>query len=105
MPSLLVGPELAMAEASNILRRLEQAGQISSSEANGAHGDLPQLDMELFPFAPFAQRIWALRDNLTCYEAWYLALAEALDCPLAMLDHRLGRASCPTCEVIVPARS
>ena len=43
---------------------------------NRAHGDLLQLDLTLFPFAPFAERVWLLRDNLTSYDAWYVALAE-----------------------------
>ena len=101
----LTGPELALAEASNILRRLERAGQISRIEAASAHGDLLRLDLELFPFAPFAERVWALRGNLTSYDAWYVALAEALDCPLVTLDRKLSRASGPTCEVIAPPRS
>lgn len=58
--------------------------------------------MELFPFAPFAGRIWALRENLTSYDAWYVALAEALDCPLATLDRKLSRASGPRCDVLAP---
>ena len=102
---LLASPELALAEASNILRRLERTGRISRMEAHSAHGDLLQLDLELFPFAPFAERIWALRDNLTSYDAWYVALAEALDCPLVTLDRKLSRAPGPTCEVIIPPRS
>ena len=101
----LIGPELALAEASNILRRLELSGSISRSEATLAHNDLLRLDLELFPFTPFAQRIWALRDNLTSYDAWYVALAEAVDCPLATLDHRLTRATGPTCSFIAPARA
>ena len=96
----LIGPELVLAEASNILRRLEQAGGISRIEATGSHNDLMQLDIELFPFAPFAKRIWELRGNLTCYDAWYVALAEALDCPLATLDQRMARASGPICPII-----
>ena len=56
----------------------------------------------LFPFAPFAARIWALRNNLTCYDAWYVALAEALDCPLVTLDGRLARAAGPECRIVVP---
>ena len=76
----LASPELVLAEASNILRRLEQAGKISRLGANSAHGDLLRLDLELFPFAPFAGRVWALRNNLTSYDAWYVALAEVLDC-------------------------
>ena len=101
----MAGPELALVEASNILRRLERGERISPIEATGAHGDLLRLDIELFPFAPFAERVWALRGNLTSYDAWYVALAEALDCPLATLDRRLSRARGPVCEVIVPPRS
>ena len=101
----LASPELALAEASNILRRLERAGRISRPEASSAHGDLLRLDLDLFPFAPFAERVWTLRYNLTSYDAWYVAVAEALDCPLATLDRRLGRASGPACEVISPAGS
>lgn len=95
-------PELALAEASNILRRLERSREISRPEAAGAHADLLRLDLVLFPYAPFAERIWALRGNLASYDAWYAALAETLDCPLATLDRRLSRASGPMCEVITP---
>ena len=98
----LAAPELALVEASNILRRLERADEISSLEATISHGDLLQLDMELVPFAPFARRIWELRNNLTSYDAWYVALAEALDCPLATLDTRLARAPGPECTIVVP---
>ena len=99
---ILIGPELILVEASNILRRLEQAGEISQQEATNAYADLLQLDMELFPFAPFAERVWALRSNLTCYDAWYVALAEEFDCPLITLDKRLSRASGPKCEIVIP---
>ena len=101
----LAGPELALAEASNILRRLERAERISRIEAASAHGDLLRLELDLFPFAPFAERVWALRANLTSYDAWYVALAEALDCPLATLDRKLGRAAGPICEIIGPSPS
>ena len=101
----LAGPELALAEVSNVLRRLERSGQISRLEATSAHDDLLRLDIELFPFAPFAERVWTLRGNLTSYDAWYVAVAEALDCPLVTLDRKLNRASGPTCEVLVPPRS
>ena len=101
----LAGPELVLVESSNILRRLERAKRISRIEAAAAHSDLLRLDMELFPFAPFAERVWALRENLTSYDAWYVALAEALDCPLVTLDIRLSRASGPICEIIAPPRS
>ena len=93
-----------MAEVSNILRRLELSGQLSQLEATGAHGSLVRLDLELFPFAPFADRVWALRGNLTSYDAWYVAMAEALDCPLVTLDRKLSRSTGPNCEVVVPPR-
>ena len=101
----LAGPELALVEASNVLRRLERSGQISRIEATSAHRDLLRLDIELFPFAPFAERIWTLRGNLTSYDAWYVALAEALDCPLVTLDRKLSHASGPICEIIAPSPS
>ena len=98
----LVAPELLLAEASNVLRRLERAGVISPIEANGAHSDLIRLDVELFPCAPFAERVWALRNNLTCYDAWYIALADAFECPLLTLDGKLSRTTGPMCEFLVP---
>ncbi len=100
----LAAPELVLAETSNILRRLERAGGISTLEATSAQQDLLRLDLELFPFSPFADRVWALRENLTSYDAWYVALAEALQCPLATLDRRLGRASGPSCEIVAGPR-
>lgn len=98
----LAAPELALVETTNILRRLERAGAISRLEATSAHRDLLLLDLSVFPFAPFAGRVWALRNNLSSYDAWYVALAEALDCPLLTLDARLSRASGPGCEIVVP---
>ena len=102
--SALAGPQLALAEATNILRRLERTGDISRLEANSAQGDLLRLDIELFPFAPFGDRVWALRSNLSSYDAWYVALAEALGCPLVTLDRKLSRSPGPTCDIIVPSR-
>ncbi len=101
----LAAPELALPEATNILRRLEQARQISRLEANSAHRDLLRLNIELFPFGPFAARVWDLRGNLTSYDAWYVALAEALGCPLITLDRKLSRALGPVCDFIVPPTS
>ncbi len=101
----LAAPELSLVEAANILRRLERSGEISRLEANSAHRDLLRLDVDLFPFAPFADRLWGLRSSLTAYDAGYVALAEALGCPLATLDRKLGRATGPACEIVVPSRA
>ena len=51
-----------------------------------------QLEMETFGFDPFAERIWDLRQTITSYDAWYVALAEALQLPLATLDTKLSKA-------------
>ena len=90
------------AEVSNALRRMELAGEISEEEAAGAHSRLLGFEAELYPFAPFAGRVWALRRNLTSYDAWYVALAETLDCPLVTIDHRLSRAPGPGCAFVTP---
>jgi predicted nucleic acid-binding protein len=98
----IVAPELAMVETTNILRRLELAGQISTLEAQLAHRDLMRLDIQLFSFSPFAERIWILRKNITAYDAWYVAMAEALDCSLATLDQKLTRAHGSKCTFMLP---
>ena len=98
----LLAPELLPADVTDILRRLQRAGEISRVEANGARGSLSGLDVELAPFAPFSGRVWALRADIDTYDAWYVALAEAFDCPLVTLDRSLLHASGPECEIVVP---
>ena len=100
----LHAPELARVEATNVLRRLELAKQLTTAEANAAHDDLMQLNLELFPFDPFADRIWALRHTVTSYDAWYVALAEVLGLPLATLDGRLSRLKGVNCKFLTPGR-
>ena len=97
-----VAPELVLAETSNVLRRLEQRGAISEFQASVAHRDLLRLQMKTFPFAPLAARVWALRRNVTAYDAWYVALAEAVGRPLATLDGKLRRAAGPACGFLYP---
>jgi len=98
-------PQVVYAEATNIFRRLERAKLITTPEANAALDDLMQLEMELFAFEPFAERIWQLRHSMTSYDAWYVALAEALKLPLATLDGPLSRSKKITCEFLTPPRS
>jgi len=99
----LVAPDLALVEATDILRRLEAAGQLERIEAGAAARDLLQLDVELVPFAPFADRVWELRHNVTSYDAWYVAAAEELDLPMATLDLRLATATGPRCRFLLPS--
>lgn len=98
----LAAPHLMPVEAANILRRAGRAGQISADAASLAHGDLLSLRVELFPYEPFGRRVWELRENVTAYDACYVALAEALDAPLATLDARLARAVGPRCGFELP---
>jgi predicted nucleic acid-binding protein len=98
----LHAPELILVEATNILRRLERAKKISSLEAIAAHRDHMNLDVEVYAFAPVAERVWQLRHTLTSYDAWYVAVAEAIELPLATLDTRLTRADGPMCKFLVP---
>lgn len=98
----LVAPQLVVVETLNILRRLELAEEITELEAASAQRDLHHLPIELLPIRPFEGRIWQLRRNLTCYDAWYVAVAEALDLPLATLDRRLARATGPRCRLLTP---
>jgi predicted nucleic acid-binding protein len=99
---LLQAPELVLAEATNIFRRLERAKLITTPEANAAQDDLMQLNIELFPFEPFAGRIWELRQNVKSYDAWYVALAEALNLPLATLDEPLSKSNGVACKFLTP---
>jgi predicted nucleic acid-binding protein len=100
--SSLHAPELVCAEATNLFRRLEGAKRISTPEANAAQEDLMQLDIELFSFEPFADRIWELRHDVTSYDAWYVAIAEALKVPLATLDEPLSKSNGVACEFLTP---
>ena len=98
----VVAPHLVLVEATNILRRMESAGQLGRLEATAAQRDVVGLDILLVPFEPFAERVWELRRNVTSYDAWYVAVAEAFVLPLATLDRRLSRASGPSCRFLMP---
>ncbi|MFZ0498257.1 MAG: type II toxin-antitoxin system VapC family toxin [Steroidobacteraceae bacterium] len=102
--AVLYAPELVQVEATNILRRLQLGKKITVAEANSAYEDLMQLAIELFPFAPFADRIWELRLTVTSYDAWYVSVAEAIGFPLATLDGRLAKPPGPKCEFLTPDR-
>ena len=98
----LVAPHLMPVEVTNTLRRAVRSGDLSVDVAALAHGDLVRLRVDLFPYEPHAERVWTLRDNLTAYDAWYVALAEVLDLPLVTLDRRVARAPGPQCEFRLP---
>jgi predicted nucleic acid-binding protein len=98
----LYAPELLRVESANVLRRLERGKEITGQEANAAFEDLMELDVELHAFEPFSERVWELRHNVTSYDGWYVALAEALNLPLATLDGGLVKADGPKCRFLTP---
>ena len=98
----LAAPHLMPVQAANILRRSALAGDISEDVASLAHEDLISVRLELFPYLPFASRVWELRADLTAYDAWYVALAEYLGADLATLDVKLSRAAGARCAFALP---
>jgi predicted nucleic acid-binding protein len=101
---LLVAPELVRVEVTNVLRRLELTREISGPQTDAAFEDLMLLELDLLPFDPFAERVWELRHNITSHDAWYVAIAEAYDLPLATLDGKLRKATGPRCRFLTPGR-
>ena len=104
MAGPLNAPHLMPVEVANILRRAAARGEITPDVASMAHNDLLDMRVELFPYAPFASRVWELRDNVTSCDAWYVALAEDLGADLATLDVRLTEATGPQCRFRTPPR-
>lgn len=98
----LLAPHLLPVEVASSLRRLATGGRIPGPAAEAALADALDLGIDLVPFEPFASRVWQLRDTLTPYDAWYVAVAEAFDVPLATLDARLVRATGPRCTFLTP---
>jgi predicted nucleic acid-binding protein len=89
----LWAPHLIDAEIGHVLRRAVLAGELRSSTAAAALDDLADLPLRRAGHVGLLDRAWALRSNVTFYDALYVALAERLDMPLVTLDARLGGAS------------
>lgn len=105
LTSDLAAPHLLQVEVASVLRRAVNSGEISDDVASIAHGDLLDLRVELVSYEIVAARAWELRHNLNSYDAWYVAVAELLDAPLATLDQRLVNAPGPTCAFRTPTSS
>ena len=98
----LLGPHLLAVECASAIRLAEIRGTLSPEAAALAYADLQELPVALLPFHPFGQRIWELRQNVTPYDAWYVAIAEAYGISLATLDRRLAQANGPRCDFLIP---
>ena len=101
----LTVPELADLEVASVLRRQLTAGLLDARRARLALDDLAALPARRAPHRPLLARCWELRDNLTLYDAAYVALAEAMNTTLLTGDQKLARAPGPHCpiEIFQPA--
>jgi predicted nucleic acid-binding protein len=88
----LHAPHLVDIEVAQTLRRYVREGELAPTSASSALDDLRSLDLERHAHEPLLDRIWSLRQNLTAYDAVYVALAEALDTILLTCDRKLARA-------------
>ncbi|CAN5621777.1 MAG: type II toxin-antitoxin system VapC family toxin [Acidimicrobiia bacterium] len=88
----LHAPHLLGVEVAQVVRRHVASGEISAARGGEAIADLADLDVAHHPHEPLLPAMWRLRANLTMYDAAYVALAEALDCPLVTLDARMAGA-------------
>ena len=95
----LVAPELIDLETTAVIRRQSQAGQLDVRRAGLALTDLVELPLRRAAHVPLLERCWELRDNLTVYDAAYVALAELLGVVLVTADARLAKAPGPRCEI------
>jgi predicted nucleic acid-binding protein len=95
----LVAPALIDLEVASAWRGQVRAGQLPDQRAEAALADLAALPLRRVPHGPLMRRIWELRDNLSAYDAAYVALAESLDTLLLTGDARLARAPGIRCEV------
>ena len=84
-----IAPHLLDVEVMSAVRRLSRTGRLDSHRSNEIIQQLLALPVERYPHLPMLDRIWQLRHNFTCYDAAYIALAEATNSTLYTLDAKL----------------
>jgi predicted nucleic acid-binding protein len=89
----LVAPDVLVFEVLAALRRGALRGDLDEQRAWGAVDDLGDVPLQLMPSLPLRQRAWELRRNLTVADGLFVALAEALNEPLATKDRSLAAAA------------
>jgi len=90
---------------SSFLRGVERGRLASRERVTESLGLFLALPLDLHEPRPLVPRVWALRRNLTTYDAAYVALAEALEAPLLTLDGALARAVVRHTDVVVVGMS
>lgn len=97
----LISPALVDLEVVSAWRGLARAGHLDPRRLGLALDDLRDLPLQRVEHARLLARCWELRDNLTIYDAAYVALAEALGVTLLTGDQRLARSAGPQCTIEV----
>jgi predicted nucleic acid-binding protein len=87
----LAAPDVLTLEVLAVLRRAIFRSTLEPPRAVRALEDYGDVSVRLFPAIPLRLRAFALRDQLTSADALFVALAEALDEPLATKDRGLLR--------------
>ena len=95
----LTAPEVLDLEVVSVIRKAFASGALSRRRAGLALADLIDLDLERTSHRPMLARIWELHENLTPYDAAYVALAETIDATLVTADRRLSLAPGPRCTI------
>lgn len=94
-------PSHLLIEVVSTLRGLVLGAKLDPAAGAAAVQDAGRLVIDELDLRASLPRIWQLRANLTAYDAAYVAVAEALDCPLVTADGRLSRASGVRCRLTV----
>jgi predicted nucleic acid-binding protein len=97
----LAAPELIDLEVASVCRRQVMAGQLEARRADLALADLLALPLRRIAHRQLLTRCWQLRQNVTPYDAAYVALAELLDVVLVTGDRRLSRSPGVRCRIQV----
>lgn len=97
----LAAPALIDLEVASVWRGLARGGHLDPRRVRLALDDLQELPLQRVEHTSLLVRCWELRDNLTIYDAAYVALAEALQAPLLTGDRRLARSTGPRCTIEV----
>lgn len=94
-------PHLVDSEVASALRAQVQRGEVEADDAGHALETWGRLGVERIGVRGLLPRIWELRENVSAYDATYVAVAEVLESPLVTADSRLARAPGPRCAITV----
>ena len=88
----LIAPEMLDAEALSALRRKAQAQDIAEATAVDALARLEAMPVERVSHRTLTRAAWALRHNVSAYDALYVAVAQERGATLLTFDGPLSRA-------------